>query len=203
MRAESYQLAYDKARLELELRAPHDVVARTESRFEDSGEGKGRFLLPYFGEAYSVAYPDGLVSDLRTGQEPPISTTIVILHYLITADGSPLAGQWLNFRKLPGGLMYLSAFEAQCCAPLAREFGRDLSRFLQSAEAAGGARTRLGDASFLFRVFPRFPVICVLWLGDDELSPAVDFLFDEAAPHYLHTEDIAVACRDLGRRLMQ
>ncbi len=199
VKPEAYQSAYEHARAALSKRDPYDIVARSEACFEALNNGSGQFSLPYFRKTHHVAYPDGAVSS--PGGDVSTVDKIVLLHYLLTADGSPMTGQWLNFRKLPGGELYLSAFEAQCTNPLARVFGNDLSRFVSAGEAAGGERTRIGDGSFLFRVLPRFLVICVLWLGDDELSPGVDFLFDESAPHYLSTEDVAVVCRGFVRRL--
>lgn len=202
MKPESYQSAYERARRALARREPHDIVARSEARFQALDDGRGRFELLYLGKTHIVAYPDGAVTSQGGDGEVTIFDKIILLHYLLAADGSPLTGQWINFRQLPGGLMYLSAFEAQCLQPIAREFGYDLPRFLQAGEAAGGESTRIGDGSFLFRVLPRFLAICVLWFGDEEMPPAVDFLFDESAPHYLPTEDIDAVCRELGQRLL-
>ena len=201
MKLENVELAYDKARLELSRRDPYDIAARSEARFEKTSAERGHFEIPFLGRTHVVDYPEGFVS-LRNGDQIPIITKTILLHYLLTADGTRLTGEWINFRRLPGGLLYLSAFQAQCLAPLAREFGSDLPRFLRAGEAAGGEQVRMGDGSFLFRVLPRFLVICVLWLGDDEFPPAADFLFDASAPHYLSTEDIEVLCFELADRLM-
>lgn len=201
MKPETYQLAYDGARQALSKRSPRDVVARSETRFEELENGQGRFVIPYLGTTHFVSYPDGHVSS-RDGDPVTIGERIILLHYLLTSDGSPLTGEWLNFRQLPGGLLYLSAFESQCTTPLSGEFGYNLARFVAAAEAIGGERTRIGDASFLFRALPRFPVICILWLGDDELPPAASFLFDASAAHYLPTEDVAVLCDEIRRRFM-
>ena len=127
---------------------------------------------------------------------------VLILHYLVRANGKLPSGEWVNFRELPSGLMYQQAFRAQCVEPIARAYGKDLEGFLAAAAAIGGERARMGDASFLFRVFPRVIVACLLWLGDDELPPAADILFDAAVPHYLSIEDVDGVGRDLSARLL-
>ena len=33
---------------------------------------------------------------------------------------------------------------------------------------------------------------CILYLGDEEMSPSITVLFDEAASHYLPTEDLTI-----------
>ena len=51
--------------------------------------------------------------------------------------------------------------------------------------------SRTGDAAYYFLAFPRVPVACLLYLGDEEVSPSVSVLFDASAPHYLPTEDLS------------
>jgi hypothetical protein len=202
LKLENCELAFEKAQLELRTKDPYGIVARSEARFEALGDSTGEFELPYFGKMHVVTFPEGLVYRRDGGKVTTITKTI-LLHYLLGANGSPLTGEWINFRRLPGGMLYLSAFQAQCLSPIAREFGNDVQRFLQAGEAAGGESTRMGDGSVLFRVLPRFLAICVLWLGDDEFPPAADLLFDASAPNYLSTEDIEVVCLEISERLMQ
>jgi hypothetical protein len=51
---------------------------------------------------------------------------------------------------------------------------------------------RTGDAAFRLLALPKIPVGCILYLGDSEVSPSINILFDEAAPHYLPTEDLTI-----------
>ncbi len=67
---------------------------------------------------------------------------------------------------------------------------------------AGGERARLGDGSFYFRVLPRLPLMCVLWLGDEDVPPGANILFDAAAGAYLPGEDLAYVGIALTARLL-
>jgi hypothetical protein len=76
--------------------------------------------------------------------------------------------------------------------PLLDSFGNDADGFRQAALAIGGKpMTRTGDAAFRFLALPKIPMGCILYLGDDEVSPSINVLFDAVAPHYLPTEDLS------------
>lgn len=164
---------------------------------------RGRFVVSYFDRRCAVAYPGGVVTDADTGQEASIFTQILVLHYLVTANGAPLKGQWVTFRNLPAGLMYERAFRARSLDSLIKAFGNDEERFAQAAVSIGGEPARLGDRSFLFRALPRVPLMCVLWLGDEEVQPEIGILFDASAGSYLPTEDLAALGGTLSGRLLR
>jgi hypothetical protein len=126
-----------------------------------------------------------------------------MMHYLLTADGTPLGADWIAFRNLPGGLGYYGAFQGRASLRLAHAFGTDLPAFERAAQALGGERLSFGDASFSFRLLPRVWLATVLYLADDEFSASANVLFDAAASHYLPTEDLAVLGGILAGRLVK
>jgi hypothetical protein len=199
----NYQPAYEKALADFRSADPLAMAARADARYDAAGEGRGCFLVPYFDRAYAVAYPEGTA--VERGAERPASffTQILLLHYLTTATGSLLKGTWVSFRELPGGLMYEAAFRARSLAPLIEAFGRAGEAFAAAATSVGGERARLGDYSFLFRALPRVPLMCVLWLGDDEMPAEASILFDAHAGDYLPTEDLAALGGTLSGRLLR
>ena len=96
---------------------------------------------------------------------------ILLLHYLLTADGTPPAGAWSAYRELPDGLFYAASFAQRAEEPLARAFAASaegLDAFRAAARAAGGDALTLGDASFRFAALPRVDVAVLVWAGDDE-----------------------------------
>jgi len=159
--------------------------------------------LPFWGENYIISFPEGEIQKESTGEEPNIAVRILLLHYLITADGTPPAGQWVAFRELPGGLGYDAAFQGRANIRLARAFGQDPQGFIAAARALGGEKLSFGDVSYLFRIFPRLWLAVVLHLADEEFPAAAQVLFDRAAPHYLPTEDLAVLGGMLAGRLIK
>lgn len=192
----NYRPALELAQRSLRSLDPVAVAERSGAEvihLESSQELRLRLL----GREYCIPLPEALVYDLATGSEAGTSTTLVILHYLATADGSPVSRQWIPFRSLPGGNVYERAFRQQCLDPLISTFGSAPEAMPPAAEALAGVKATLGDVSYLFQALPHLPMTCVLWLGDEEQGAEANLLFDAVAPHYLPTEDLAA----LGRML--
>ena len=196
-----YQGALLKAHQDLKKLDPHIVSYKGACEFDADEEG-GCFWIRFFGRDYVVRFPDILVNT-HDGQEPDMATRLIILHYLVHADGAPPADQWIAFRELPSGRVYDVAFQARTSARLARAYGMDEKGFAAAAKALGGDRLTYGDASFLFRLLPRVSMAVILHMGDEEFGPNVTVLFDAAAGHYLPIEDLAVLGGMLTSRLIK
>jgi hypothetical protein len=178
--------ALEKARKELPRRSPYVLGAKSGCDFSE-----GEFRLPFFHKRYRISFPEGEVRE-EGGGKPAIWLRILLLHYLLTADGTPVADNWIAYRNLPGAELFEGRFVNMATRPLVRAFGQDLEDFKRAAEALGGAAmSRTGDAAYYFLAFPHLPVACLLYLGDEEVSPSVTILFDASAPHYLPTEDLS------------
>lgn len=161
---------------------------------------QGRFSLSFFSRRFLVMFPDGSIEE-ESHPSPPIWLHVTVLHYLLTADGTAPSDRWIAFRELPGGNALLGNFEMNTMAPLAAALGGQPEGFRQAARALGGYPMGLGDASFRFLAFPRLPMACILWEGEEGMPPAINMVFDAAAPHYLHTEDLAALAEYLSQAL--
>jgi hypothetical protein len=195
---ETYGPALEKARSAFPDLDPLETAARAAVTFE-----AGQFQVPFFGTMYHVHWPEGTVLPAAGQETVDVATQILNLHYLLTADGTPLAAEWVAFRSLPGGLGYDAAFQGRASIRLAHAFGTDKQAFENAARALGGERLSFGDASFLFRLFPRAWLAVVLYLADDEFPASANVLFDAAVSHYLPTEDLAVLGGMLAGRLVK
>jgi len=200
---ETYQPALEKAVRNLQSLDPWLVALRSDTKYTRLTETSGQIEVRFWGKDYVVRYPEISVEEVETGQEPPIAINILILHYLINADGTRLADAWVSFRELPDGHIYDAAFRQRANLRLAQAFGNDLEGFVAAAKALGGERLTYGDASFLFAVFPRVHLAVVLYLADEEFSASANVLFDAAAGHYLPTEDLAVLGGMLAGQLIK
>jgi hypothetical protein len=179
----------------------------------------GGVLVPLFGRPHRVGHPGGEVEAFlpATAAEPDgqpvtepahVAVVILLLHHLLTADGAPLAGEWLAYRELDGGLFYAAAFAARAEEPIARAFagpagpsGPGPAAFTAAALRLGGEPLPLADAAFAFQALPRLAVAALLWAGDDEFPGTAAVLFDAAAGHYLPAEDLAGLGGHLAQRL--
>ncbi len=163
--------------------------------------------VPFFGVPHIVGHPDGEVS--VAGRSVHVAVRILLLHYLLRADGTALAGEWRRYRELPDGLFYAASFAARAEAPLAAAFGAPgaaegsgVDALRRAAALAGGSPLALADAAFAFTALPRIRLAVLLWAGDDEFAAEASVVFDAAASHYLAAEDLAGLGGQLSRRLL-
>jgi hypothetical protein len=152
------------------------------------------------GQNYTVTFPSAEIA-AENGLKMDIREKILILHYLIRADDTPLTGHWVRFAGLEDGGFYQKAFAA-------RDEGRFLRLCLSAPEAWPSAALRLdgkvgchGDSSVVVCTLSRVPVLLVFWKGDEEVPPAARILFDASVNHYLSTEDVSVLCDILLSKL--
>jgi hypothetical protein len=200
---DTYGPALEKAIHNLRVLDPWLVALCSDTKYTRLSDTSSQIEVRFWGNDYIVRYPGISVEEVETGQELPIATKILILHYLIHADGTPLADSWISFRELPDGRVYDAAFRRRANLRLAQAFGSDSDGFVAAAKALGGERLTYGDASFLFQMFPCIRLAVVLYLVDEEFPASANVLFDAAASHYLPTEDLAVLGGMLAGRLIK
>lgn len=149
--------------------------------------------IDFLGQHFKVDYPSGnFVPVTASDGELPVSTQILILHYLANLTATEEIGKLISYKELPGGAMYIQPFSNRSINPMVGIFGSNPDRLLQAAERVGGQANGHGDVGVTVRVFPRIPVNLVLWRADDEFPASGTILFDASAPLILPTEDYAV-----------
>ena len=200
-RSDDYKAAIALAVAELQQINPKRLENRTGAQHfvEEAHEG---LIVPYFGQARRITWPEVSVSPGDGAGEISLPEQVLILHYLLNASGDPLTGRTIDFRQVPEGGFYWSAFVSRAKTPLLSTFGQDLPLYARVAATLGGEPLSLGDAAARFMAFPRVPVTHVLWGGDEEFPPEATILFDETIPGYLPTEDIAALAGASVYRLM-
>ena len=200
-REEGYLEALEQAKQRLQKLDPYQAayMAGCDYHLDEAG---GHFVVPFFGEQYTVTFPKIAVHG-ASGAEADITTRLLVLHYLIHADGVPPADHWIAYRELPDGRIYDAAFQKRSPARIAQAYGTDAKGFAAAAEALGGERIQFGDVAYRFRLLPRLAMAIILHLGDEEFAPAVNVLFDAVAGHYLPAEDLAVLGGMLAGKLIK
>jgi len=151
-----------------------------------------RFTVPFLGQTYLLTYPDGLVTRLDSGEEAPLTTAIILLHYLSWSTGAALTGSWISYKELQGGSVYIDPFNKRAVLPFVKRFGDRPHEFTRAAELLGGQKADHGHFSYRLPALPHVPLLYILWKGDDEFPPSGTILFDRHANAYLHTEDYAI-----------
>ncbi len=177
----------EKAWSDLASQDLETLAKNAKARFHDDG----LVTVPFFCKEYSIDRVGSCVTRVVDGHAAHPYVAALILHYLMGAKDIELTGRYLTFRELEGGEVYYQAFYRRAIQPLATELGNSPQLLLERAERVKGERLDLGDASVKVQVFPRIPVVAVVWQGDDEVPSAANILFDSTAGHHLHTEDLA------------
>ena len=190
---DAYKLACDA------LRAA-DIKERSEksgAALEEDTSGTYLLKLKFLNELYQIRFPDIDVTYHSLDREVSIWSKILLLHYIINSQGSPLTGEWIDFRQVPGGSNYYPAFVNRSQKPLRDFFGNQLDLLEEAARSLGGERADYGDRAVIIPALPRVPIALVFWVGDEEFSPEANILFDSTVSDYLSTEDIAVLSQQI------
>ncbi len=193
----------NELRADLGLADPYILSKYTDSQFNQYGQSSGEYILPMWGRQIKISYPDFVVNNKDSKEELDVATQALVLYHFITTDGTPEIGRWISFADLPDGRFYNSAFQGYTGGELARKFGSDRNRFETAAQISGGTRESLGDAAYRFSLFPRVPLIAVLWEGDEDFPTSYRILFDASVPNHMPTDACAIAGSILSRRLIK
>ncbi len=186
----SYQQSFDLACASIKEMDLKERAKKAGADYQKEKDG-AKIIIDFFSEPYHIHFPQ---IEFYSPSKKTVSlvTRILLLHYLIRANGSPLTGKWVGYKDIPGGFLYAGVFSRRVTEPLVRKFGKSAKMFREIGIKLGGESVDVGDASFMLHVLPSIPLQYVLWEGNEEFPPAVQLLFDASVDHYLSLEDIVV-----------
>lgn len=185
----SYQKAFDVSLAKFAAKDPVEIAANSGAVYE---AGRGVFRLVSLGQELEVGYPDGVVRFAGTELTPGFGWRLIILNYLTRADNTPLEQGLISYRETENGNVYYPAFLRESIKPLGEKLAVLPAEVIKEAcLKLGGRLTSGADICAVFDFLPRFPVTVKIWLADEEVTGSANILFNPAANHYLHTEDIA------------
>lgn len=168
----------------------------------DESSGKTKIAVEYLNRACLVSLPE---VEITAGDDKPLSPKekLLILHYLLTARGTPPANKLITFLELPDGKVYNPTFIKRAVQPLIDKFGTAPALLLEAGKRFGGISAGLGDSSVMLKAFPRVSITMVIWGGDDEFAAQGSVLFDAGIHDYLQTEDITVLCETIAWKMVK
>lgn len=163
----------------------------------------GEIFLDYLGRSYRITYPQVSISPVASQETVPIKDRILILHYLLSAKGTPLAKRTVTFREIPDGNNYFAVFRKRAIKPVLDFFGDKPQALVANAEKMGGRKADYGDGAATFDAFPMVPVTFVLWRGDEEFGAEGSILFDASVSDYLSSYAITELCEGIAWKLVR
>jgi hypothetical protein len=136
---------------------------------------------------------------------------LATLYYLLEAQPREPSGNWISEKDLPGGAFFFRGPHVFPFSPLLKLFDPHPHLFDAASQVLGGTRVDMGDAAYSLQIYPRVPLLFVLWKGDDEFEAAMNVRFDENILLHLKTLDtlwalVNVVCRSLrtaGKQLSE
>ena len=196
---ESMERRLESLRGEIQHRSVGHVAALSGGELIDKG-----ITLTYWGEGIFITWPELIASIHDTQMACSTFDTAMLLYYLNSADGTPMADKWIGFRELPDGGFYHQAFQGYSGNKIADQFGEDPDRYTAASHALGGsALPALAPYAYSFSPLPMVRLACALWPGDEDFPSKASILFDASASHYMPTDGLALLGSGLARRLMK
>lgn len=168
----------------------------------------GRFTVRLLYVDYAVTWPKfSIASADETGFAlDNLPAQMLIIRYLLEGKRSISGGNFLPYREMPWGEVYLKPFTGRCLTRAAFTFGTRLEAFRKAAGETPAIPLNRGDAAFQLEIMPGYDVRLIVWEGDDEFPPNSQILFSDNFPQAFSAEDRTVVgdilISDLKRRMV-
>jgi hypothetical protein len=189
----------------LETLHPTEVSQRTETVYLYD---KGGFQLPFLNQYYLVIPKDRKILEIRpdeTRDKEPLSMDfyLISLIYLTEARTSEPTRRWISEKDMRGGEMFFRGPHALPLAEVTEKYGNNPDAFIDAGKRLGGVQMLYGDRAFGLDLFPKIPLVYVLWTADQEFGPRIQVLFDETIQDHLPLDVVWCAVSEVNRRLVR
>ncbi|MCP4142678.1 MAG: DUF3786 domain-containing protein [Chloroflexi bacterium] len=178
---------------------PKTLAAYTGAVYAEGGV----FRLPFWQREVTISFPDFIGHYVDTGEELNAFDMTMLAYYFDVSSSVPLAGEWIAFKQIPGGLFYAQAFQGYSGDEILRTFGDDFDSFTKANEKISGRREVFGTAAFSYQILPHVPIMVVGWMGDEDFPSSYRMLFDASAHHHLVTDAYAILGSNLTKQLIK
>ncbi len=184
---------------------PETVCIRTLADYQVNQRG---YTLPVLNKDYLVLpYKkeiNGLIEGgMSIGEDLTREFTLMVLFYLLNAKNIPLARKWIGEKDLPGGEAFFRGPHALSLDLVEKKYGDNPEGFIEAGKVLGGTPVRFGDKSIAIDVFPRIPIIYILWIEDKEFPTKAGVLFDASIGSHYTLDMIWVMVNEVSRRLAE
>lgn len=183
---------------------PIEVCERTEAVYRYDKNG---YQLPFLNQRYLVLPKERQILRIQpdeTLENEALSMDfyLMCLFYLTDAKKVEPTRRWVSEKDLRGGEMFFRGPHALPVGDLVEKYGYDPETFGEAGSRLGGIKMLYGDHAFGLDLFPKIPLVYVLWVGDREFSPRVQVLFDETIQDHFPLDVIWCAVSEVTRRLV-
>jgi len=167
-------------------------------------DADGKFRLKCLNETWLIDSKNRRVikTDGEFGGEWDRQLPFLIVVYLAFAQEGNLSNDFVAPRDLIVGKDIFRAHYELATADLISVFGQNRAALVDAARRLGGIRVDGGDAAIRLRVFPKFVMDYLLWIGDEELPSSFNILLDRKIPDHYPMDATAVLINLVSGRLL-
>ena len=158
------------------------------TRLPDTGFDGNAFSVKLLGTTYRITWPDCTITP-----EAPLPKQTFLLRWLLEGKQAAGSGNWLTFREMPWGELYIKPYTGRVLTRAAFTFGTRVEAFRTAAQKLGGVPVNHGDAGFAFEFLPGLSVQILVWAGDEEFPPNAQVLYSDNFATAVAAEDRVVA----------
>lgn len=145
------------------------------------------------GREFAISHPEYAIRATDDGAVPPLPTQTFLLRYLLEGKKVMSTVNWLTFREMPWGELYIKPYTGRVLTRAAFTFGTRVDAFKKAAETMGGQPVKHGDAGFEFALVGDFKMQILVWAGDEEFPPNAQILYSDNFADGFAAEDRVVA----------
>ena len=167
--------------------------AEAAARLPDVAWDGKAFTLTLLGRGYDISHPAYAIRALDGGAVPPLPTQTFLLRYLLEGKTVAATGNWLTFREMPWGELYIKPYTGRVLTRAAFTLGTRVADFRKAAEQMGAEAVNHADAGFRFRLIGQYEMQILVWEGDEEFPPSAQVLYSDNFAEGFHAEDRVVA----------
>lgn len=153
----------------------------------------GAFRITLLGHPYCITHPEFSISGEGGTALKSLPAQTFLMRWLLEGKQTAGSRDFLTFREMPWGELYIQPFTGRVLQRAAFSFGTRLEAFRAACTAMGGLPLQAGDAGFEFTLLGNYRLRMLLWAGDDEFPPSAQLLYSANFVDGFAAEDRVVA----------
>ena len=187
--------------LELSQRNPDDVCRHALCEYEPKTKS---YRLSVWGDTYGIYPHESKITRLgEDNHKASLLFGLFIVYYLLRSKDIPISNEWISEKDIPGGPTFFRGPHKIPTQIIEDRYEKNIKEFKIICEKLQGVPLDVADASYVFRIAPRIPVMVQFWDGDEDFPAESKLLFDKTITAHL-TPDIIFCmavevCKRIGK----
>ena len=167
---------------------PQEAAARTGTPFEN-----GAFRITLLGQPYRITHPEFSISGEGGTALKSLPAQTFLMRWLLEGKQTAGSRDFLTFREMPWGEMYIGPYTGRVLTRAAFTFGTRVEKFRAACEKMGALPIPHGDAGFQFDFLGGYRMQIMVYAGDEEFPPSSQVLYSDNFETGFAAEDRVVA----------